>query len=172
MKKSPNIYKHVFNIFDYINYCLSYTSTGKKHAILFIAHAYSLYKYNRPLVNATFHASVYGPIILSVDRYQDFINKLGNSKLGDFTELSFDDINILETIIEHEEYMTIGRDSYWHSEAMVSEPFQDAFVSTNWEDNLITNEAISAYFNKDFFNRRLEEVSFFDMVNNNIDKLT
>ena len=136
-------------IFDIANYIISECDTitnMKLQKLVYYSHANFLIQNNKPLISSDIEAWIYGPVIRVL--YQEFSSfsyksidkesqKGNKSKLTESEKKSIDEILIL--------YQNISAGDL-SDKTHAEDPWQDAYKSTDWSENIITNDSICSYY--------------------------
>lgn len=137
---------NLFNVANYIISKCDNITNMKLQKLVYYSHIQFLITQNEPLINSNIEAWVYGPVIREL--YQEFSrfsykNITTQSTLGNIANLTenqkkaIDDILILYKDKSNEELS-----NKTHSE----DPWQDAYQSSDWSENIISNESLLKYY--------------------------
>jgi len=138
------------NTFDIANYIISRctnTTNMKLQKLVYYAHIqFLLQNSGRPLINDDIEAWVYGPVIPTLYReFSKFSYKPISevSKKGDINNLNDNQKKAIDDILA----LYGNKDAGYLSDKTHSEdPWQDAYQSTDWSENIITNESLIEYY--------------------------
>jgi uncharacterized phage-associated protein len=136
----------LFDIANYIiNQCEDITNM-KLQKLVYYAHAHFLVNHHKPLINSDIEAWIYGPVIKPL--YQEFSKFSYNNITQQTPKGNKDNIDTQEKkALDY--ILSLYKDSdagYLSDKTHSEDPWQDAYQSTDWSQNIITNESILAYY--------------------------
>ncbi|MDR2008578.1 MAG: DUF4065 domain-containing protein [Alphaproteobacteria bacterium] len=137
-------------LLDVANYiiarCEGITNT-KLQKLVYYSHAHFLITGGEPLIDSYFEAWVYGPVISDLHReFSKYSYKpIEVSVDGDESRLKSAEVVAIDYVLGLYGSLTPSELS---DKVHIEDPWQDAYQSSDWSENVILNKDIVAYYSK------------------------